>query len=107
MINKLDEKQVRSINLFNIKTNITYTINTDMTQLEKIIEILIEHKKMGKVRKNDREFLNKCAKVTEKFGEKLVRDEEPENEAPDDEESDDDNDDPAEPMSLKKGISLL
>jgi len=48
---------VNSINLFNILTNIAYTLTIDMNNLENIVNILIEHKKFGLKQQSDIEFL--------------------------------------------------
>ena len=68
MINLLEpNNQVQKVNVFNIMNNVQYTIKTEMSQLENIIKILIEHRQNGQFKKSNQEFIEKCLKISEKF----------------------------------------
>ena len=65
------KEQVNTVYLFNVLNNIQYIIHIEPSQLENIIRILIDHRKLGQIKKSNIEFLDKCHKISDKIG-KLV-----------------------------------
>lgn len=59
--------QVQQVNVFNIMNSVRYTIQAEMSQLENVVKILIEHKQNRQFKKSNQEFIEKCRKISEKF----------------------------------------
>jgi hypothetical protein len=58
MMNKLNIP-VKNISVFNIINHTEYRIHAEMSQLNKIVDILLDHRKLGQIRQSNQEFLEK------------------------------------------------
>jgi hypothetical protein len=61
------KEDVTIVYLFNIMDNAQYVIHLDPASAENIVKILINHRKLGQIKKSNHEFLDKCHKISDKI----------------------------------------